>query len=36
MRRYPYQRLLQFDLTLLEQLRYSMLHRPLLDAAEMA
>ena len=28
MRRYPYQRFLQFDLTLLEQLRYSVLHRP--------
>jgi hypothetical protein len=28
MRRYPYQRFLQLDLTLLEQLRYSMLHRP--------
>lgn len=28
MRRYPYQRILQFDLTLLQQLRYSVLHRP--------
>jgi len=28
MRRYPYQRFLQLDLTLLEQLRYTVLHRP--------
>jgi hypothetical protein len=28
MRRYPYQRFLQFHLTLLEQLHYSVLHRP--------
>jgi hypothetical protein len=28
MRRYPYQHFLQSDLTLLEQLRYSVLHRP--------
>jgi hypothetical protein len=28
MRRYPYQRFLQFDLTLLGQLPYSVLHRP--------